>query len=72
LLFRRFEEDCLEDTDVVHFLGFLGLYDHTPPAEVRREFAKIKNAAQDIDDTQFAAFLQLVQTKFQDYIDRSI
>ena len=57
LLFRRFKEGRLDDADVVHLLGLLGLYDHTPPVEVRREFKHLRDAASAVGDAEFSAFL---------------
>ena len=70
LLFRRFKADRLDDTEVVHFLGFLGLYDHTPPREVKREFKRIRAAASEIGDDEFLAFMDIIADKFQAYLNR--
>jgi len=70
LLFRRHAEGRLDETDVVHLLGLLGLYDHTPPAEVRREFKRLRDIASDLQDQDFLGFLDAVQKKFGGYLDR--
>jgi hypothetical protein len=70
VLFRRFQEDRLADTDVVHLLGLLGLYDHTPPKEVRREFKQLRDAASDLNDSEFVTFLDAVADQFRQYLDR--
>lgn len=70
LLFRRFKEGLLDQTDVVHLLGLLGLYDHTPPVEVRREFRRLRDVASQLQDEEFLRFLDAVQDKFRAYIDR--
>lgn len=70
LLFRRFKEGHLHETDVVHLLGLLGLYDHTPPAEVRREFKRLRDVASDLQDQEFIDFLDAVQKKFRAYFER--
>jgi len=70
LLFRRFREGRLDETDVVHLLGLLGLYDHTQPVEVRREFKRLRDLASDLQDGEFLAFLDAVQKKFRRYLER--
>jgi len=70
LLFRRFKEGHLDETDVVHLLGLLGLYDHTPPAEVRREFKRLRDVASGLQDQEFMDFLDAVQKKFRAYLER--
>ncbi|MFZ1933195.1 MAG: hypothetical protein WCB27_02115 [Thermoguttaceae bacterium] len=70
LLFRRFKDGQLEETDVVHLLGLLGLYDHTPPVEVRREFKRLRDVAMSTDDKEFLLFLQSVYQRFQTYLER--
>jgi hypothetical protein len=70
LLFRWFKEGCLNEADVVHLLGLLGLYDHTPPVEVRREFKRLRDIASDLHDEEFLSFLDAVQKKFRAYLER--
>jgi len=71
LLFRRYKEGRFEETDIVHLLGLLGQYDHTPPSEVRREFKALREAATAIRDEEFNGFLDAVQSKFSKYLERS-
>jgi hypothetical protein len=70
LLFRRFKEGRLAETDVVHLLGLLGLYDHTPPVEVRKEFKRLRDLATGLHDEEFLNFLDAVHEKFRAYHDR--
>ncbi|MCX6831725.1 MAG: hypothetical protein NT028_06240, partial [candidate division Zixibacteria bacterium] len=70
LLFRRFKEGQFADTDVVHLLGLLGLYDHTPPVEVRREFKQLRDLATAVHDDEFLQFLDAVNERFGTYLDR--
>lgn len=70
LLYRRFKEDKFEDTDIVHFLGLISLYDHTPPVEIRREFKRLRDLATSLEDRQFLDFLDVVQQKFRAYLER--
>jgi len=70
LLYRRFKEDRLGDTDVVHLLGLLGLYDHTPPVEVRKAFKQLQEAATMVDDADFLQFLAAVGDRFRAYLER--
>lgn len=71
LLYRRFKENRLEDTDVVHLLGLLGLYDHTPPIEVRKAFKELHDAATTVNDADFLRFLEAIRERFRAYLDRS-
>ncbi len=70
LLFRRFSEGQLDNAQVVHLLGFLGLYDHTKPREVKREFKRLRDAASEIGDEEFLAFMDAVAQKFHAYLNR--
>ena len=70
LLFRRFKEGNLAETDLVQFLGLVGLYDHTPPSEVRREFRRLRKDATEVGDDEFLAFLDVVAVRFRDYLNR--
>jgi hypothetical protein len=70
LLFQRFIDGRLQDTEVVHLLGFLGLYDHTPPREVKKEFKRIEEAATQVEDEEFISFLDAVADKFRNYLNR--
>jgi hypothetical protein len=71
LLFRRYKEGRIADADVVHLLGLLGLYDHTPPVEVRREFKRLRETAAGVHDDEFVAFLDAVSERFRAYLERS-
>lgn len=71
LLYRRYRDNKLEDTDVVHLLGLLNVYDHTPPIEVRKAYRELKNTAASLGDTDFVQFLDAVQAKFQAYLARA-
>jgi len=70
LLFRRFKEGDFEEADVVHLLGLLGLYDHTPPKEIRSEFEHLQEAANAIHDEEFLRFLDAVHQRFRAYLER--
>ena len=70
LLFRWFKEGRLEEADVVHLLGLLGLYDHTRPVELRREFKRLRDVASDLRDEEFLSFLDAVQKQFRAYLER--
>ena len=70
LLFRWFKEGRLEEAGVVHLLGLLGLYDHTRPSELRREFKRLRDVASGLRDEEFSAFLDAVRKQFQAYIER--
>lgn len=70
LLFRRFKEGRLEEADVVHLLGLLGLYDHTRPVELRREFKRLREVASGLRDEEFLGFLDAVQKQFRAYLER--
>jgi hypothetical protein len=70
LLFRWFKEGRLEEADVVHLLGLLGLYDHTRPVELRREFKRLRDVASSLRDEEFLSFLDAVQKQFRAYLER--
>jgi len=71
LLYRRFKEGRFEETDVVHLLGLVSLYDHTPPSEIRREFRQLRADAQACDDVEFTGFLDRVEDRFSHYLHRT-
>lgn len=70
LLYRRFKEERLGETDVVHLLGLLGLYDHTRPSEVRKAFKELRDAAMTLHDADFQQFLAAVGERFLAYLER--
>ncbi len=43
LLYRRYREGKFEETDVVHFLGLIGLYDHSPASGDSKGFSPIES-----------------------------
>jgi len=71
LLYRRYKEDRWEDTDVVHLLGLIALYDHTPPSEIRKALRQLRADAQTLADVDFLKFLDSVENRFAAYINRS-
>jgi len=70
LLFQLFKEGQLAEADPVHFLGLVGLYDHTPPSEVRKDFRRLRADAADVQDQEFIRFLDAVAERFRDYLNR--
>jgi len=71
LLFMRYSENRLDEAEVVHLLGFLGLYDHTPPIELRREVKRLREVALDLGDKEFVHFIDEIKLRFQAYLDRA-
>jgi hypothetical protein len=71
LLYRRFTEGKFEETDIVHFLGLLSLYDHTPPSEVRKAFRQLRADALTTEDKEFLVFLDRVEERFSAYLNRA-
>jgi len=69
LLYRRFKEGRFEETDVVHLLGLVSLYDHTPPSEIRKEFRVLRGDAQAAEDRKFLEFLDRVEDRFSQYLN---
>jgi hypothetical protein len=70
ILFRRYAENRLEDSEVAHLLGLVGLYDHTLPTELRKAFAQIRNDAVEAGDKQICEFLDAVGVRFSEYLNR--
>lgn len=70
ILFRRFKENRLQDADAVHFLGLVGLYDHSLPSEVRRTFKELRADAAMAKDDEVLEFLELVAQQFAAYLNR--
>jgi hypothetical protein len=70
LLYRRYRDGKLAETEVVHFLGLIGLYDHSPPSEVRKAFRQLKADANAAGDEEFLGFLQEVGERFAAYLNR--
>ena len=71
LLYRRYEEGAMAETDVVHLLGLLSLYDHTPPKEVKKAFRQLRNDAVSIHDEAFLSFLNAAEERFHSYLNRT-
>jgi hypothetical protein len=71
LLYRRYVEGRFEETDIVHFLGLISLYDHTPPSEVRKAFRQLRADAQTAGDNEFLVFLERVEERFSAYLNRA-
>lgn len=71
LLYLRFKDGRFEETDIVHLLGLVSLYDHTHPSEVRKEFRKLRADAQATKDGDFLEFLNEVEDRFSLYLNRS-
>jgi len=70
LLYRRHKAGQFDETDVVHLLGLLSMYDHTPPSELRAELCRLREDAQSICDEEFVAFLDAVSVRFSTYLHR--
>jgi hypothetical protein len=71
LLFHRFKEGRFEETEIVHLLGLVSLYDHTPPSEIRKEVRQLRTDAQASQDAEFLEFLDRVEDRFSQYLNRS-
>ncbi len=71
LLYRRFKEGRFEETVIVHLLGLVSLYDHTPPSEIQKELRLLRADAQATEDAEFLEFLDRVKDRFSQYINRS-
>lgn len=70
ILFRRYTEDRLNDAEVAHLLGLVGLYDHTLPTELRKAFSQIRSDAVEAGDDEVREFLDAVAERFSDYLNR--
>jgi hypothetical protein len=71
LLYKRYTEGKLQETEIVHFLGLVSLYDHTPPSEIRKAFRQLRADAQTCGDAEFLEFLDRVEARFSQYLNRS-
>jgi hypothetical protein len=71
LLFRRFKEGRFEDTDTVHFLGLVSLYDHSPTSEIKKALRQLRVDAQAVGDGEFLSFLDQVGERFALYLNRN-
>jgi hypothetical protein len=71
LLFRRFKEGRFEETEIVHLLGLISLYDHTPAAEIRKSLRQLRADAQATADAEFSQFLDQVEHRFSEYLNRT-
>ena len=71
LLYRRSTEGRFEETDIVHFLGLVSLYDHTPPQEVRKALRQLRTDAPSAADREFLEFLDRVEERFSACLNRA-
>jgi len=71
LLYRRYTEGKFEETDIVHFLGLVSLYDHTPASELRKAVRQLRADAQSAGDNEFLVFLDRVEERFSTYLNRA-
>ncbi|MGA2241415.1 MAG: hypothetical protein ABSH11_05195 [Verrucomicrobiota bacterium] len=71
LLYKRFSEGRFEETEIVHFLGLVSLYDHTPPSEVQKAFRQLRKDALATGDKEFLTFLDRVEERFSAYLNRA-
>src|ERR1700686_1261925 len=70
ILFHRFQEDKLPEAEIVHLLGLVGLYDHTPPGQLRKAFSQLRKDAEEVSDEEVLKFLDSVTERFQSYLNR--
>ncbi|MBU0677081.1 MAG: hypothetical protein KJ626_03115 [Verrucomicrobia bacterium] len=71
LLYQLYKDGHMADADVVHFLGLVELYDHTPPSEIRKQVRQLRSDGETTKDREFLEFLDVVSTRFAGYINRS-
>jgi len=70
ILFHRFKEGRLAESEIVHLLGLVGLYDHTPPSEIWNAFRQLRKDAEDASDQEILQFLQAAHERFHSYLHR--
>jgi hypothetical protein len=70
ILFRRYLDNRLEETEVAHLLGLVGLYDHTLPTELRKAFSQMRSDAIEAGDDEVCQFLDAVAARFVQYLNR--
>jgi hypothetical protein len=70
ILFRHFKEGKLPESEPVHLLGLVGLYDHTPPGELQKAFSQLRKDAKEVNDAEVLRFLDSVADRFQSYLHR--
>lgn len=69
-LYRLYEENSFYESEAIHLIGLLGVYDHTPSKEKKRKLKELYDYALDFRDEKIIEFLKLVENKFERYLNK--
>lgn len=69
-LFKMYKENVFFESEAIHLIGLLGVYDHTPSKEKKRRLRELFDYASEINDKDIIEFLKLVENKFDRYLNK--
>jgi hypothetical protein len=69
-LFMLYKDNMFFETEAIHLIGLLGVYDHTPSKEKKRKLRELLDYANEIEDKEIVDFLKLVENKFDRYLNK--
>lgn len=69
-LFSLYTEGRFDESEAIHLIGMLRLYDHTPSSEKRKKLKVLIEQAKTAEDDQVVLFLKAVLEKFSRYLHR--
>jgi len=69
-LFQLYAAGKFIETEAIHLIGMLGVYDHTPSVEKKAQLKLRIDAATDLNDKEIIEFLYQVKKRFWNYLNR--
>lgn len=69
-LFKLYKENIFFESEAIHLIGLLGVYDHTPSKEKKRKLREFIDYTKEFDDKEVLDFLKLVENKFDRYLNK--
>lgn len=69
-LYELYSQSRFDESEAIHFIEMLGVYDHTPSIEKKRKLKELQDAAKDLENKIVAKFLEEVEVRFQKYLNR--